>query len=86
MGNAAIQMCKDLGCRVIGTAGSSDGIMLLKNIGVDAVYNHRSNGYIDQIKKDGHKIDVIVEMLANVNLQSDLEIIGEDGRIVVSDC
>lgn len=78
-------MCKELGCRIIGTAGSSDGIKLLKSIGVDFVYNHRSDGYVDQIKKDGHRIDVIVEMLANVNLQSDLDIISEDGRILVSD-
>lgn len=86
VGNAAVQMCKNLGCRVIGTAGSSEGCDILKNkLGVDIVYNHRSDSYVTEIKESNDNIDVIVEMLANVNLQHDLDLIGKSGgRILVS--
>ena len=79
-------MCKNIGCRVIGTAGSTEGEALLKKIGVDAVYNHKNENYVTEIKKNEQNINVIVEMLANVNLQSDLDLIGKsgNGRILVS--
>ena len=32
----------------------------------------------------GQGVDVIIEMLANVNLAKDLEMIGKNGRIIVS--
>ena len=79
-------MCKNVGCRVIGTAGSSEGCEILSKLGVDVVYNHRSESYVDDIKNSKENIDIIVEMLANVNLQHDLELIGKsDGRILVSE-
>lgn len=84
MGTAAIQVCKAFGVRVAGTAGSADGIALLKQLGIDAVYNHREKGYLDEVKKNEKQIDVILEMLANVNLTSDLQMISQtNGRIVV---
>ena len=73
-------MCKNLGCRVIGTAGSDHGIELLKSIGVDLVYNHRSKTYIEEIQENNEEISVIVEMLANINLQNDLELISKNGK------
>lgn len=86
VGNAAVQMCKNLGCRIIGTAGSPEGFDILKNkLGVDAVFNHRSENYVTEIKESNENIDVIVEMLANVNLQNDLELVAKSGgRILVS--
>jgi len=83
VGNACVQMCKNIGCRVIGTAGSTEGADMLFKLGADAVFNHRTDGYIDKIAKSGEKINVIIEMLANVNLQSDLELIEPNGRIAI---
>jgi len=83
VGTAAVQICKLLGADVIGTAGSSVGEQLLKDIGVKKIYNHKTETYVDAIKSENKKIDVILEMLANVNLGKDLEMIGQNGRIIV---
>ena len=47
--------------------------------------NHKSAGYLDEITKvtGGRGPDVILEMLANVNLDHDLTVIAPGGRIVV---
>ena len=84
VGTAAIQVCKSVGVDVIATAGSDDGVKMLKNMGVTKIYNHHSENYIKDIKESGTKIDVILEMLANKNLVKDLDIISSQGRIVVS--
>lgn len=84
VGTAAVQICKSCGVRVIGTAGSPEGIELLKNMGVDAVYNHREPSYVEEVKKNETQIDMILEMLANVNLDHDLQLVRRlTGRIVV---
>ena len=77
-------MCKANGIRVIGTAGSEEGLRMLDGLGIDKAYNHRKAGYVDEIKADGEKINVIIEVLANVNLQTDLDMVAQRGRIVVS--
>ena len=73
-----------MGVDVIATAGSDDGVQMLKNMGVTKIYNHHSENYIKEIKESGAKIDVILEMLANKNLVKDLDITSSQGRIVVS--
>ena len=84
VGTAAIQVCKSVGVDIIATAGSDDGVQMLKNMGVTKIYNHHSENYIKEIKETGAKIDVILEMLANKNLVKDLDIISSQGRLVVS--
>ena len=84
VGTAAVQICKLLGANVVATAGSAFGERLLKDLGVQKVFNHRSETYVDAIKSEtSGQIDIILEMLANVNLEKDLEMIGQNGRIVV---
>merc|ERR1719427_1262803 len=65
VGTAALQMCKLLGADVIGTAGSRVGELMLKDLGVKKIYNHKTDTYVDAIKSETKKIDVILEMLAN---------------------
>ena len=82
---AAVQLAKANGMTVIGTAGSSAGLELVKNQGADHVFNHRDSDYMEKIKNmfpDG--LDIILEMLANVNLNNDLQILRwKKGRVVV---
>ena len=51
----------------------------------DAVFDHSKEGYLDEIKDatGGKGVDVIIEMLANVNLQMDFEVLAMFGRICV---
>jgi NADPH2:quinone reductase len=85
VGLAAIQFGRAAGMRVIGTAGTEDGLRLVRENGAHIAINHTSpDQYMQILKATEHKgVDVILEMLANVNLADDLEIIAPHGRVVV---
>lgn len=85
VGIMAIQIAKKLGAYVIATAGSEEGIKLIKDVGANEVYNHSEDGYIDKIMNEriSYDIHVVLEMLANVNLEKDLNLISKYGRIVI---
>ncbi|MEA3361861.1 MAG: NADPH:quinone reductase [Thermodesulfobacteriota bacterium] len=85
VGIAAIQIAKANGIRVIGTAGTKQGLKLILDQGVIAALNHNSENYLDPIDDltCGLGVDVILEMLANVNLANDLKVLAKFGRVVV---
>ncbi len=85
VGIAAVQLAKAAGLRVIGTAGSEEGKALVTAQGAHHVLNHRSAGYLEQLQEltCGRGVDIILEMLANVNLGSDLPLLAKGGRVVV---
>jgi NADPH:quinone reductase len=80
-----VQLAKAHGMNVIGTAGTDAGLDLVKSQGADYVFNHKEKNYMDKIKEicpDG--VDIVLEMLANVNLNNDLQILRwKKGRVVV---
>jgi NADPH2:quinone reductase len=53
--------------------------------GAHHVLDHHAPGYLEQVPRvtNGRGTDVILEMLANVNLDKDLTILARDGRVVV---
>jgi NADPH2:quinone reductase len=57
-------------------------------IGAHYTFNHKTKDYTDQILKvtNSQGVDVIVEMLADVNLDKDLKMLAIDGRVVVVGC
>jgi NADPH:quinone reductase len=85
VGTAAVQMARAMGMVIIGTAGTEKGLELVKREGADHAINHRAPNYMDQIMKaaGGRGVNVILEMLANVNLGADLKMLAPHGRIVV---
>ena len=85
VGIAATQFAVAAGLTVIGTAGTDEGLAVVTRQGARHAFNHRSAGYLDQITSTtgGRGPDVILEMLANVNLDHDLTIVAPGGRIVV---
>lgn len=85
VGIAAVQLARAAGLRVIGTAGYEPGRRLVLEQGAHHVLNHHEAGYLDRIGEltCGKGIDVVLEMLANVNLDKDLGIVATGGRIVV---
>jgi NADPH2:quinone reductase len=85
VGIAAVQIALAMGCRVIGTGGSEAGRQLIKQQGVEHVLDHHDPGYLDQIMATtgGRGVDVVIEMLANVNLQKDMGLMAPLGRIVI---
>ena len=85
VGIAAIQHAKHFGLKIIGTASSEQGGNLIKEQGADFVFDHAAPNYLDEIMfaTGGKGANIILEMLANVNLQNDLNIVAVKGRIVV---
>jgi len=85
VGIAATQFAASVGATVIGTAGTEAGLTLVRAQGAAHAFNHKDAGYLDEVTKvtDGRGPDVILEMLANVNLDHDLTIVAPSGRIVV---
>ena len=85
VGIAAVQLARGAGMRVIGTAGTEKGEALVLAQGAHHVLNHRTEGYLGRLQEltCGKGVDVILEMLANVNLDRDLEVLAKGGRVVV---
>ena len=85
VGIAAVQWAKNAGLIVIGTASSEEGMRLVKEQGANLVFDHSDENYLQHILEatDGKGVNVILEMLANVNLVKDFDVLAKYGRIVV---
>ncbi|HEX6127049.1 MAG TPA: NADPH:quinone reductase [Pyrinomonadaceae bacterium] len=85
VGIAAVQWAKNAGLIVIGSASSDDGKKLVAEQGADHVVDHSDDSHLSQIRDftDGRGVEVIIEMLANVNLQKDFDALAMFGRITV---
>ena len=85
VGIAAIQWAKSAGLTVIGTASSDQGKQLVRDEGADAVFDHTDADHFSDMHEftGGHGVDMIIEMLANENLERDFECLAMFGRIVV---
>lgn len=85
VGIAAVQLAKDAGMTVIATAGTDAGLALVEKHGADHAVNHNDEDHLEKALKitRGNGLDVILEMLANVNLGADLSALGRFGRVVV---
>lgn len=84
VGTAAIQLARRAGLQVIGSGGTERGCQLIRDQGADHVVDHTAPGYVEEVRKlsDGGP-QLILEMLANVNLATDLDLVAKYGRIVV---
>lgn len=84
VGQAAVQLARDAGMVVFGTAGTAHGCALVQELGAVAV-NHNQEGYDAALLRanSGEGFDVILEMLANKNLAKDLLLLAPRGRVVV---
>ena len=85
VGTATIQLAKAAGLNVIATAGTNKGRELCKKEGALHVLDHEAPEYLNAIPKltGGKGVDVILEMLANINLGKDLTVLNKNGRVVV---
>ena len=85
VGLASVQLARAHGLTVIGTGGTPEGRDLVAREGAHHVVDHRSDGYLDEILQltEGRGVDLVLEMLANVNLGKDLTLLAHGGRVVV---
>jgi NADPH2:quinone reductase len=85
VGVAAVQLARAHGMTVIGTAGTEEGKVLVRENGAHHVLDHSKVSVADEVKRitNGRGANVILEMLANKNLAQDLSMLAIRGRIVV---
>jgi NADPH2:quinone reductase len=85
VGIAGVQIARAIGLTVFGTASSQKGRDLAAREGAHQVFDHSKSGYLDEIMKasGGHGVDIILEMLANVNLANDTKLLATNGRVIV---
>ena len=85
VGLAAVQLARAAGLTVLGTASTAVGFEAVTREGAHHVLNHRDADMAEQVaaRTEGHGPDLILEMMANVNLQKDLDMVAMYGRVVV---
>lgn len=76
VGQAAVQLARAAGLRVTGSAGSERGLELARAAGAHQALAHRDT-------QASAPYDLILEMLASVNLDRDLDMLDFHGRVVV---
>jgi NADPH2:quinone reductase len=85
VGIGAVQLARARGLTVFGTAGTERGRRLVLEQGAHHVLDHTAPEYLKELVDltGGRGPDIILEMLANTNLQKDLGVIAQRGRIVI---
>ncbi|MBI2901986.1 MAG: NADPH:quinone reductase [Candidatus Methylomirabilis oxyfera] len=85
VGVAALQLARAAGMTIIGTAGTEKGRKLVAAQGAHHVVDHHAPDYLERVLDLTGKrgVDVILEMLANVNLGKELSVLAQRGRVVV---
>jgi NADPH:quinone reductase len=85
VGIAAVQIARAAGLHVVGTASSDRGKKLVLAEGAHEVVDHSSPEHFDQALAltGGRGFDVVLELMANINLGRDLPILAHAGRVVI---
>jgi NADPH2:quinone reductase len=85
VGIAAVQLARGAGLTVIGTAGTPEGLDLVRANGAHhALLGHGEGIAADVLRiTGGAGAEVVVEMRADLNLALDLTLVARRGRIVV---
>jgi NADPH2:quinone reductase len=85
VGIAGVQIARASGLTVFGTASSQKGLELATREGAHQVFNHSKPSYLEEIMKatGGRGVDIVLEMLANVNLANDMKLLATNGRVIV---
>ena len=85
VGIACVELAKAHGMIVTGTAGTERGLKLVTEHGAHHAVDHHQPNYLAEAARltGGQGFDLILEMLANVNLGKDLGVLSKFGRVVV---
>ena len=84
VGQAAIAIARHAGAEIFATAGSPGRRQLLRDIGIEHVYDSRSTDFADEIRRDtdGYGVDVVLNSLIGPAQRAGLELLAFGGRFV----
>jgi NADPH:quinone reductase-like Zn-dependent oxidoreductase len=84
VGQAAVQIAKFLGARVIATAGSDDKLARAREIGADETLNHATSSVAAEARRltGGRGVDVVVEHVGQATWEHSVRSLARGGRVV----
>ena len=84
VGQAAIAIARAAGAEIFVTAGSEQRRALLRDMGIEHVYDSRSTEFAEQIRSDtdGYGVDIVLNSLTGAALRAGLEVLSVGGRFV----
>lgn len=85
VGLAIIEMCKLAGCFIVGTSSTEEGRKAILEKGAALAFNHSAKDFREEIMKftNNNGVNHIFEMLANSNLDDDLQLLAVGGDVIV---
>lgn len=83
VGIATVQLALSAGMDVVASAGTPAGADLLHKQGVKTIIMHNQDGHLAAFQSLENGFDVIIEMLANHNLDQDLKALAFGGCVAV---
>lgn len=82
IGTTAIQMAKAYGARVIATAGDAAKVKLCEKLGAERCINYRTEDWETAVRDLGGA-DVVLDMVGGPYVQKNLDILTDQGRLVM---
>ena len=86
VGLAAVQLAKEKGCIVYGTAGSKDKLKFIEEFGVDYPISYREEDFVEAIRRiTGKKapLDVIMDPVGGDNVGKNISLLKPTGRTII---
>ena len=86
VGTAAVQIAKNFGCNVIGTASKNEKIEMLNNLGIDMAINYLHEDFKEVIKHkmNNNGVDVVLEVVGGDVFKKSMKLLNPFGRTVVA--
>lgn len=84
VGQAAIAIARAAGAEIFASAGSPDRRQLLRNMGIEHVYDSRTIAFADQIRRDtdGYGVDIVLNSLPGAAQRAGLDLLAFGGRFI----
>jgi acyl transferase domain-containing protein/acyl carrier protein len=84
VGQAAIAICRAAGAEIFATAGSPERRELLREMGIEHVYDSRSIEFAEQIRQDtdGYGVDIVLNSVTGAAQLAGIKLLALGGRFV----
>ncbi|MBV9321528.1 MAG: SDR family NAD(P)-dependent oxidoreductase, partial [Mycobacterium sp.] len=84
VGQAAIAIARDAGAEIFATAGSEERRQLLRDMGIDHVYDSRSIEFAELIRRDtnGYGVDILLNSVTGAAQRAGIELLALGGRFI----
>jgi NADPH:quinone reductase-like Zn-dependent oxidoreductase len=85
IGSASLVIAKALGAQVVATSSSDEKLERARELGADAIVNHKDGDVVATVKEatGGPGVDVVVEHVGEATWQTSLQSVRPQGRITV---